>query len=117
MPIKPVLGPAGGGKSQWIAERMQPNDVLIDFSYLYRALKGTDAKTVRRIGDPIVPFVQAVKQAGVKRSREPTTRWVRHQCDTGRQATTGASDRSTGRHHRSGVKTWFVNVWPVTTGT
>ena len=36
MPIQPVLGPAGGGKTQWIAERQKPNDVVIDFSYLYR---------------------------------------------------------------------------------
>ena len=66
MPIKPVLGPAGGGKSQWIAERQKPDDVVIDFSGLYRALKNTDAKTVRRVGDPVVPFVQAVKQAALR---------------------------------------------------
>ena len=66
MPIQPVLGPAGGGKSQWIAERMKPNDVLIDFSFLYRSLKGTDEKLVRKIGDPIVPFVQAVKQHALR---------------------------------------------------
>lgn len=62
MPIQPVLGPAGGGKSQWIAERMKPNDVLIDFSYLYRALSGTDKKLVRKIGDPKIAFVQVTKQ-------------------------------------------------------
>ena len=66
MPIVPVLGPAGGGKSQWIAERQKPDDVVIDFSGLYRALKGTDEKLVRRVGDPIVPFVQAVKQAALR---------------------------------------------------
>ena len=66
MPIQPVLGPAGGGKTQWIAERQKPNDVVIDFSYLYRALKGTDQKLTRRVGDPIVPFVQAVKQQALR---------------------------------------------------
>ncbi len=66
MPITPVLGPVAGGKSQWVAERLQPNDVVIDFSNLYRAFKNTDQKLVRAVGDPIVPFVQAVKQQALR---------------------------------------------------
>ena len=40
MPITPVVGPAGGGKFQWIARRRRPGDVLIDFTSIWAAVTG-----------------------------------------------------------------------------
>ena len=66
MPIIPVLGPASGGKSQYIERDRDTGDVTIDFTALFAALasvtRGADGKyPERESGDPRLPFVNAVK--------------------------------------------------------
>ena len=66
MPIQPIVGPAGGGKSQYIEAHRRPGDVLIDFTAIYVALsgvtRGADGKyPEREPGDPLVPMVAALR--------------------------------------------------------
>ena len=66
MAIVPVVGPAGGGKSQFIAENIRPGWVVLDFTMLYAGLssaqRGPDGKYPERItGDPLLPLVSEVK--------------------------------------------------------
>lgn len=66
MPIVPIVGPAGAGKSQVIAAERRPGDVLIDFTLLYAALSGAvrgpdGTYPEREAGDPLLPLVAAVK--------------------------------------------------------
>ena len=91
MPITPVVGPAGGGKSQWIARNRQPGDLQIDHTAIWAALtgavRGPDGRfPAREVDDPTTGLVQylmavAVRQATARRacrdsSRLPgATRW------------------------------------------
>ena len=66
MAIDVVRGPAGAGKSQWIAERLTASGVVIDFTRLYAALagveRGADGRYPVRTGhDPRIPLTQADK--------------------------------------------------------
>ena len=66
MPVVPVVGPAGAGKSQVIAAERRPGDVLIDFTALHAALtgavRGEDGRfPVREDDDPSLPLVAAVQ--------------------------------------------------------
>ena len=65
MPITPVAGPVGAGKSQYIEERRRPGDVLVDFTSIYVALsgveRGPDGRYPERLdGDPLLPLTSAV---------------------------------------------------------
>ena len=75
MPIRIVRGPAGGGKSQWIRERMGPSDVLLDYTTLWAAV--TDAARdaagkypIRRDGDPRLAMVEWLRLAAVRQAAE-----------------------------------------------
>ena len=75
MPITPVAGPAGGGKSQWIARNRQPGDVVIDHTGLWAALtgaqRGADGRyPPRPDDDPTIPLVQYVMAVAVRRATE-----------------------------------------------
>ena len=66
MPIKPIAGPVGAGKSQEVDRLRKPGDILIDFTRLYVALsgavRGPDGRyPEREDGDPILPLVSAVQ--------------------------------------------------------
>ena len=66
MPIQPVVGPASGGKSQWISARLTPGQVVLDFTRLYVALagieRGPDGRYPERAtGDPLLPLTSAGK--------------------------------------------------------
>ena len=66
MPITPVIGPAGGGKSQYIAANIRPGWIILDYTMIYAALsgaqRGADGKFPERVtGDPLLPMVSAVK--------------------------------------------------------
>ena len=66
MPITPVLGPAGAGKSQYIDRERRPGDVVIDYTLLWAALtmarRGPDGRYPERgDDDPSLPLVSAVK--------------------------------------------------------
>ncbi len=66
MAITPVLGPASGGKSQWIAARLVPGIVVIDYTRIYVALsgaeRGDDGRYPERVaGDQLLPLSSAVK--------------------------------------------------------
>ena len=64
MPIQPIVGPAGSGKSQVVAAERRPGDILIDFTVLWAALtgavRGEDGRfSVREDDDPSLPLVSA----------------------------------------------------------
>ena len=66
MPIQPVVGPASGGKSQWISARLTPGQVVLDFTRIYVALagieRGSDGRYPERVaGDPLLPLTSAGK--------------------------------------------------------
>ncbi len=66
MPITPVLGPAGAGKSQHVDRERRPGDVVIDYTLLWAALtmarRGPDGRYPERgDDDPSLPLVSAVK--------------------------------------------------------
>ena len=65
MPITPVAGPAGSGKSQYVARRLRRGEVVLDYTRLWAALagveRGPDGRLPeRRPDDPLIPLVQAV---------------------------------------------------------
>ena len=65
MPIQPIVGPAGSGKSQIVAAERRPGDVLIDYTLIWAALtgatRGEDGRfDVREDDDPALPLVSAV---------------------------------------------------------
>ena len=65
MPIVPVVGPVGAGKSQYIEEERRPGDVLVDFTLIYAALsgavRGADGRyPERQDGDPLIPLAAAL---------------------------------------------------------
>ena len=66
MPIVPVVGPAGAGKSQYIARERGPGSIIVDFTALWAALtgavRGPDGKyPEREDGDPALALTNAVK--------------------------------------------------------
>ena len=71
MPIVPVVGPAGAGKSQVIEELRRPGQVLLDYTGLYAAIGGvqrdpaTGRYPVRVDGDPAIGLVAALKDYAV----------------------------------------------------
>ena len=71
--ISIIRGPAGGGKSQWIAEHKRPGEFVADFTLLFAAVaavtRGPDGKyPVREDGDPLLPLVSAVKAYVVRQA-------------------------------------------------
>ena len=75
MPIQPIAGPAGGGKSQVVAEALRPGMVLIDFTAIWAALAGVERGPdglypVRRDDDPLVPLVSAVQAFALSQAVE-----------------------------------------------
>ena len=71
VPITIIRGPAGGGKSQLLAERQRPGDVLNDFTRIYVALagveRGPDGRYPERAdGDPLLPLAAAIKTTAVR---------------------------------------------------
>ena len=72
MPIQPVVGPAGGGKSQYIRDRLRPDDVVLDYTALWAALTGAERDPVTGLyperidGDPRLALVQAVKNRALE---------------------------------------------------
>ena len=75
MPITPVAGPAGAGKSQYIAATIRPGWVVIDFTSLYVALsgvqRGPDGKyPERHAGDPLLPLAAYLKSTALRQAVE-----------------------------------------------
>lgn len=75
MPITPVAGPAGGGKSQYIAERLRPGWLVLDFTRFYVALAGVERGPdgrypERETGDPLLPLVSYVKRVALREAVE-----------------------------------------------
>ena len=73
MPIQPVAGPAGAGKSQWIARNRRPGDVVIDHTALWAALTGAERGPdgrypPREDDDATAPFVQYLMATAVRRA-------------------------------------------------
>ena len=75
MPITPVAGPAGGGKSAYVAEHLRPGWIVLDFTQIYVALtgavRGPDGRFPERVsGDPVLPLVSAVKAVALSMAIE-----------------------------------------------
>ena len=75
MAITPIVGPAGAGKSQYIAANIRPGWIIIDYTTLYVALSGVqrggDGKyPERESGDPILPFVAGMKTVALRMAVE-----------------------------------------------
>ena len=75
MSIVPILGPAGAGKSQYIAATIRPGWIIIDYTSLYVALsgvqRGADGKyPERESGDPLLPFVAGLKTMALRMATE-----------------------------------------------
>ena len=73
MPITPVAGPAGGGKSQWIERNRQPGDILIDHTAIWAALtgaqRGPDGRyPAREADDPTTGLVQYLMAVAVRQA-------------------------------------------------
>ena len=75
MPITPVAGPAGGGKSAYVAEHLRPGWIVLDFTQIYVALTGAVRGPGRQVtpneltGDPVLPLVSAVKAVDLEHGR------------------------------------------------
>ena len=70
MPIVPIIGPAGAGKSQVIDNLRRPGQVLLDYTSLYAAVGGVQRDAsgrypVRVDGDPTIGLVAALKDYAV----------------------------------------------------
>ena len=75
MPITPVAGPAGAGKSQYVLGRLQPGEFIVDFTRLWAALggyeRGPDGRfPIRRVGDPLVPLTAALRNVALSMAIE-----------------------------------------------
>ena len=75
MPITPIVGPAGSGKSQYIAANLRPGWIILDYTGLYAALtgvqRGPDGKFPERMaGDPVLPLVSALKAVALSMATE-----------------------------------------------
>ena len=73
MPIRPVAGPVGAGKSQHVEAERKPGDVLLDFTAIYVALsgvvRGPDGRyPERQDGDPLLPLTSAVLDFALQES-------------------------------------------------
>ena len=73
MPIVPVIGPAGAGKSQVIENLRRPGQVLLDYTGLYSAIGGVQRDAsgrypVRVDGDPLIGLIAAVKDYAVEQA-------------------------------------------------
>ena len=73
--ITPVVGPAGAGKSQYIAASIRAGWVVIDYTALYAALsgvqRGPDGKYPERVtGAPLLPFVAGMKTMALRMAVE-----------------------------------------------
>lgn len=71
MPLTIVRGPAGGGKSQVVAKRQQPGQVVVDLTRLHVALSGAERGPdgrypVRTDGDPVLDLAIYVKAAATR---------------------------------------------------
>ena len=110
MPIRIVRGPAGGGKSQWIRERMGPSDVLLDYTTLWAAVTGAERDAagkfpIRRDGDPRLAMVEWLRIAAVRQAAERELDGLRHhlgQSARSGRASTGCRGDGRGRDGRSG---------------
>ena len=70
MPITPIVGPAGSGKSQVVAAERRPGDILIDYTLIWAALtgavRGEDGRfPVREDDDPSLPLVSSLYWFGL----------------------------------------------------
>ena len=75
MPITPVVGPAGAGKSQYIAATTRPGWIVLDYTAIYAALsgvqRGPDGKFPERVaGDPLLPMTAALKAVALSMAVE-----------------------------------------------
>ena len=75
MAIGIIRGPAGGGKSQVIAARLRPGEVVIDFTRLYVALAGVERGPdgrypVRHDGDPRLALAEYVRMVAVRQASD-----------------------------------------------
>ena len=73
MPIIPIIGPAGAGKSQIIDNLRRPGQVLLDYTGLYAAIGGVQRDAsgrypVRVDGDPLIGLVAALKDYAVEQA-------------------------------------------------
>ena len=75
MSIVPIVGPAGAGKSQYIAATIRPGWIILDFTSLYVAVagvqRGADGKYPERVtGNPLLPFVAGLKTMALRMAVE-----------------------------------------------
>ena len=108
MPIQPVVGPAGAGKSQLIASERRPGDVLIDYSVIWAsitgAVRGEDGRyPVRENDDPSLPLVSAVYGFALSEA-------VRRGLDG--YATTASRERVEGLERATGQRARVVDPGP-----
>lgn len=102
MPIVPIVGPAGAGKSQVIESERRPGDVLIDFTALFVALSGAvrgpdGAYPERQDDDPVVPLTNAVQGMALY---EATRRGLRGYVTSSRRRDVGRLETITGQAAR-----------------
>ena len=101
MPITPVVGPAGGGKSQWIARNRQPGDITIDHTAIWAALtgavRGPDGRyPAREVNDPTTGLVQYLMAVAVRQATASGLSGIRHDI----QARKGGGPRTGNRGAR-----------------
>lgn len=102
MPIQPIAGPAGSGKSQLIEAERRPGDVVIDFTRIYAAVagvaRGPDGRyPERQPDDPLVPLVAAVQSFALS---EAVKRQLNGYVTTSRRESVPVLERITGQPAR-----------------
>lgn len=65
-----VTGPPGSGKSTYVQERAQPNDLIVDLDTLWSALSGCPIYVK---SESLFPFVLEARDAVLARLQEPST--------------------------------------------
>ncbi len=75
MSLTILRGPAGAGKSQVIAGRLRPGQVVIDFSRLYVALSGVERGPdgrypVRQSGDPRLALSEYMRLTAIREASQ-----------------------------------------------
>ena len=75
MALSILRGPAGGGKSQVIAARLRPGEVVIDFTAIWAAVtgavRGPDGKfPIREDNDPRLALAEYLRMTAIRQASE-----------------------------------------------
>ena len=73
MAIDIIAGPAGGGKSDYISERLRRGLVVLDFTRLFVAISGAERDAqgrypVRESGDPLLPLAAYLQTTALRQA-------------------------------------------------